>query len=41
MEWRIRESSHGGVGGGRGVKEEGGVFSPPCDGWTRRELHLY
>lgn len=28
MEWRIRESSHGGFVAERGMKNEGGVLAP-------------
>ena len=34
MEWRIRESSHGGFVAERGMKHEGGVLAPSDIGCT-------
>ena len=41
MEWRIRESSHGGFVAERGVKHEGGVLAPSGIGYTMPVFIVY
>ncbi len=41
MEWRIRESGHGGFVAERGIKHEGGVLSPSGIGFTLPAFIVY
>lgn len=41
MEWRIRESSHGGFVAERGMKHEGGVLAPSGIGCTMPVFIVY
>ena len=41
MEWRIRESSHGGFVAERGMKHEGGVSAPSGIGCTMPAFIVY
>ena len=41
MEWRIRESSHGGVKVERGIYQDGGVLHPCGIGYTMPSFIVY
>ena len=41
MEWRIRESSHGGFVAERGMEHEGGVLAPSGIGCTMPAFIAY